>query len=248
MFTKSQKIFTVLLGIVLFVSSCNNQDPAPNNNGGSTALFNPNITYGSMTDQDGNDYKTVTIGTQTWMAENLRTTTYNDGTPITHAPGEATWAALIEGGYCVFQNKTDDAFISTYGFLYNFHAVNTGKLSPAGWHMPTNAEWNTLMNTLGGETVAGQKLRETGSMHWVNYASTVAGTNESGFTGLPGESRAASGIFPSGVGTNGHFWTATADVGTAGNAFSWDLHHGTAVATRYSEKMVRGFSVRLVKD
>jgi hypothetical protein len=101
------------------------------NNG--TIVFNPNITYGTMTDIDGNTYKTVTIGTQTWMAENLKVTKYNDGTAIPNVTDETAWSSLTTGAYCNYNN--DPSKVATYGRLYNWHAVNTGKLCPTGWHV-----------------------------------------------------------------------------------------------------------------
>ena len=237
----------MLLGIALWMSACNGGDPEPvNSNGKTTAVFNPNINYGTMTDQQGNVYKTVTIGTQTWMAENLRTTIYNDSTAIPHVPGNAEWSALTTGAYCVFQNNTDPNFIATYGNLYNFFAVSSGKLAPPGWHVSTDNDWNTLVNYLGGNLVAGKKMKEVGTTHWVSYS--IPATNESGFTGLPGSNRAASGTFPAGVGSNAEFWTSTPYTLSPGWAYSWYLNYGLDEASRISLSEERGFSVRLVKD
>jgi uncharacterized protein (TIGR02145 family) len=136
-------------------------------------IFNPNITYGTMTDIDGNVYKTVTIGTQIWMAENLKVTQYNDGTPISSNFGE----------YCSYDNN--DSYVNNYGRLYDRFAVMSSKLSPTGWHIPSNSEWTTLINYLGGESVAGCKLKESGRRHWINNVITNE-SNESGFTALPG--------------------------------------------------------------
>ena len=232
---------------ILLLGSCKKDDPTPADEEEvrTTAVFNPDVTYGTMTDQDGNDYKTITIGTQTWMAENLRTTTYNDGTPIPNVQGDAEWAALTSGAYSVFQNKTDESFIATYGFLYNFYAIDTGKLAPAGWHVPTDAEWSTLLNSVGGSATAGKKLKEAGTAHWVSYA--LEATNEFGFTALPGENRGANGLFTSGVGVNAEFWTATPYT-TPGWAYLWYLKSGNDEASRISLSVERGASVRLVKD
>ena len=152
----------------------------------SIILFNPDLAYGTVTDIDSNVYKTIEIGTQTWMAENLKVTTYNDGTPILLVADLLTWHNLTtEPAYCwYFFNESK--YKKVYGALYNWYAVNTGKLCPTGWHVPTDVEWVTLIDYLGVET-AESKLKETGITHWkYNDHNTIATTNESGFTALPG--------------------------------------------------------------
>ena len=151
-----------------------------NNTNNGDIVFNPNITYGSITDIDGNTYKTVTIGTQTWMAENLKVTKYNDGIAIPNVTDNTAWRELTTGALCDYGNTPSNS--ETYGKLYNWHAVNTGKLCPTGWHVPSDAEWTELTDYLGGTSVAGDKLKETGSTHWSNLRTGA--TNETGFTAL----------------------------------------------------------------
>jgi len=227
--------------------SCNKNKVEPNNSKGvSSAVFNPDITYGTMTDQEGNVYKTVTIGTQTWMAENLRTTLYNDSTPIPHVTVDSDWSTLTTGAFCNLHNTTDVNFIATYGRLYNWHAINTGKLAPTGWHVPTDAEWTTLVTFLGGSTVAGGELKEVGSTHWQSV--NVAATNSSGFTGLPGSQRNPTGTFRVSIGL-GQWWSSTPNTGSGLDvAFSRYLYYGYGDISTISEKKVNGFSVRLVMD
>lgn len=143
-------------------------------------------TTGTVTDIDGNVYHTITIGTQTWMVENLRTTKYNDGNDIPMISDCDTWSAMTTPAYCWYSN---DSIVNsvTYGALYNWYAVNTGKLCPAGWHVPTESDWNTLIAYLGGDEVAGGKLKETGIGHWLD--PNAGATNETGFTALPAGSR-----------------------------------------------------------
>jgi uncharacterized protein (TIGR02145 family) len=136
----------------------------------------------SLTDADGNVYQTVTIGAQVWMAENLRTTKYNDGTPIPNVSLAADWNALTTGAYSDYNN--DPANATDYGRIYNWYAINTGKLAPAGWHVPTAAEWATLVTTLGGEGTAGGPAKETGTAHW--NAPNTGATNTSGFSARGG--------------------------------------------------------------
>lgn len=239
----------LIMGIFLiFTSSCekgDDNDSSSNNptNGKTTAVFNPAVTYSTMTDQDGNVYKTVTIGTQTWMAENLRTTKYNDGTSITNFTSANGWWELTTGAYCNYNNTTSNDTIATYGRLYNWFAVNTSKLAPEGWHVPTDAEWTTLTTYLGGEIVAGGKLKETGTKHW-NSPNTGA-TNESGFTALPGGDRISSGAFY-GVGSTGRWWSATED-GTS-SAWLWIVNYDDSNLVCISLTKDGGFSVRCVKD
>jgi uncharacterized protein (TIGR02145 family) len=147
---------------------------------------NKTITFDfiACTDGDNNHYPVVKIGTQTWMVENLKTTKFNNGTEIPNEPTDA-WPDLTTPAYCWYDNDAA-ANKATYGALYNWYAVNTGMLCPAGWHVPSDAEWTTLINYLGGESVAGDKLKETGSVHWI-YENI--GTNEVGFTALPAGAR-----------------------------------------------------------
>jgi len=198
------KITVLFASVALILSACEkDEDLTPSNplNGKTTAIFNDNVSYGTMTDLDGNVYKTVTIGDQTWMAENLRTTTYNDGTAISYAADSAEWINLSTGGYCNYNNTTNEEAISTYGRLYNNAAVHSGKLAPTGWHVPTDEEWKTLITYLGDE--AGGKLKETGTTHW-NSPNTGA-TNETGFTALPGGSIGYDAEFGH-LGESGCWW------------------------------------------
>ncbi len=120
-------------------------------------------------DIDGNIYKTVQIGTQTWMAENLKTTRYNDGSPIILGnggpAGYTKWFDLQEGAYCWYDNDAK-TYKDAYGAIYNWHAVGTGKLCPTGWHVPTYSEWTTLITFLGGEEEAFNEKTEILMIYW----------------------------------------------------------------------------------
>jgi len=132
---------------------------------------------GTVTDFEGNSYKTVKIGTQWWMAENLKSTKYNDGSPITYV---TTFGSTP--GFCWYNND-ESSYKNVYGGLYNWYSINTGKLCPVGWHAPNNSEWTTLQQYLGGESIAGNKLKEAGTIHWLSDSNA---NNISGFTALPG--------------------------------------------------------------
>jgi uncharacterized protein (TIGR02145 family) len=199
--------------------------------------------YGTMTDQDGNTYKTITIGTQTWMAENLRTTKYNDGTTIPNLTDDDEWAGLSTGAYCNYNNTNNTDTIATYGRLYNWYAVNTGKLAPNGWHVPTDAEWTQLTTFLGGESIAGDKLKETGTSHWVN--PNTGATNETGFTALPGGARDGYGSFFL-FGYSGFCWSATDCDGTS--AWSREMSYDRSNVLMLTGVNEVGFSVRCVRN
>lgn len=198
------------------------------------------ISTGTVDDIDGNTYKTVTIGSQIWMAENLKTTRYNDGTEIPLIPDKTQWASLISPGLCWYGNDAS-AYRETYGALYNWYTANTSKLCPAGWHVPSDDEWTILAVYLGSNEVAGDKLKETGTTHWTNPDAGV--TNETGFTALPGGGR-IGGDF-SYIGVSGGWWSATPY--DAGNAYCVELDNMSGELLRGALAKNYGFSVRCVK-
>jgi uncharacterized protein (TIGR02145 family) len=162
-------------------------------------------------DIDGNVYNTETIGTQIWIAENLKTTKYNDGIAKPLVTEDAAWGALTTPGYCWY-NKDATTNKSTYGALYNWYTVNTNKLCPKGWHVSADAEWTILTSYLGGEGVAGGKLKETGTTHWEKPNNEA--TDQTGFITLPGGYRNNHGAFAN-SGFFGFWWSSTESVATA---------------------------------
>lgn len=196
----------------------------------------------TITDIDGNIYHTVSIGTQVWMVENLKTTRYNDGIVLPLVTNSTSWLNLTTPAYCWYNNDAS-AYKNTYGALYNWYAVNTGKLAPKGWHVPTDAEWTTLTTYLGGDTVAGGKLKEIDTTHW--QSPNTGATNETGFTALPGGFRDLGGKFYL-VGILGRWWCST----EGGTYYAWNRHidYGNiGVYRNYWEKGI-GYSVRCLKD
>ena len=152
-------------------------------------------TSGMISDIDGNEYETVKIGSQWWMAENLKTTRCNDGTLIPLVSNDSSWQNLLTPGYCWYNNDSI-AYADPYGALYNYYSVadtNSSNICPIDWHVPSSAEWTTLTGFLGGTFVAGGKMKETGTAHWAN--PNTGATNESGFTGLPGGIRVTTGSY-----------------------------------------------------
>ena len=197
---------------------------------------------GGITDADGNIYHAVTIGTQTWMVENLKTTRYNDGTPIPLDTNTNTWGYLTTGAYCWYNNDSASNK-NTYGALYNWYAVNTGKLAPTGWHVPSDSEWETLGNYLGGDSVAGGPLKESGTAHWLS--PNTGATNSSDFSALPGGEHHGNGVFYN-VGYDGFWWSSTAYSAT-GSWARYIICHFAGVYSWYVNN-ADGFSVRCVKD
>ena len=201
-------------------------------------------TISTLNDIDGNSYRTVTIGTQVWMAENLKTTRLNDGTSIPLVTSSTTWGTLLTPGYCLYNNN--EAFRSIYGVLYNWYTVNTGKLCPTGWHIPSNTEWTVLTDYLGGQSIAGGKLKETGTTHWTT--PNTAATDEVDFTALPGGARGGTGDFGS-MGNYGYWWTTNPHSVDPSYAWGFVLQYNLPDVIRADYYYKRdGFSVRCLKN
>jgi len=208
----------------------------------STGCSNDNNNITSVKDADGNTYHTVTIGTQVWMVENLKTTKYNDGTSIPLVTDNTAWSALTTPAYTWYNNDMSSNK-ATYGALYNWYVINTGKLAPTGWHVASDAEWNTLITYLGGASVAGGKLKEAGTAHW--SSPNTGGDNSSGFTALPGGSRYTNGLFYI-MWTYGFWWSSTESSST--EALHQYISNSSSTITDKAGTMSMGFSVRCVKD
>jgi len=194
----------------------------------------------TIVDIEGNIYSIIRIGDQLWMGENLKTTTYNDGALIPLEENDMVWNTFSTSAYCWFDNNKT-IYGATYGALYNWYSVNTNKLCPVGWHVPTDEEWNTLVDFLGGEDVAGGKLKESGYSHW--NSPNEGADNSSGFTGLPGGSR--SDLFHS-LGSGGRWWSSTQFDGTNSWALSVEYTYASTFLYNYSKN--HGYSVRCIRD
>ena len=223
-FRISSVVCPVLLGVILTFSSCEKDEDA------------------IMTDIDGNEYHTVKIGQQVWMAENLRTTHYRNGDIIPGVEDAAAWDELVSGGYCDFDNDPSNA--ATFGHLYNWYAVNdTRNLCPPGWHVPTDDEWSVLVEFLGGEEVAGGKLKGTDTTFW--HGPNTGATHETGFSGLPGGCRRHDGPFHYWT-YYGFWWTATEEAPEL--VLYRSLVFDTPAIFRNHYGKDYGLSVRCVKD
>jgi len=197
---------------------------------------------GTLTDIDGNVYSTVQIGDQEWMAENLKTTTYNEGTTIDLVTNHTAWKNYTTGAYCWYDND-QAAYANIYGALYNWYAVNTSDLCPDGWHVPTDEEWTELTDYLGGAEIAGGKMKAAGTTYW--SSPNEGATNLSGFSALPGGTRNYDLNF-SGLNTSAHFWSST----EAGFDLVWyrGLYYDDVDVNRFDYQKDQGFSVRCVSD
>jgi len=203
----------------------------------------------TVVDVDGNVYHTVTIGSQTWLLENLKASHYRNGDPIPTGLSDAQWHSTTIGGYSVYNN--DPANNNTYGKLYNWYAVKDSRnIAPVGWHVPSEAEWNSLINYLGGTTGAGGKLKAVSNL-WTN--PNTGATNSSGFTALPAGWR-QDGNWPGstvgygGMGSAAEFWTISENTNPLGTGWDFVLYNNSVnIYEAYDYKGV-GFPVRCIKD
>lgn len=221
----------LLLGfLAVFINSCKKDEDTPQ------------IESTTVTDRDNNVYHTVKIGSYVWMVENLRVTHYNDGSPILNLGDDAAWQNDATGAYCWYDNDAALAVNNPYGGLYNWYAVNSGKLCPAGWHVPTMQEWDNLTSYTGGE-IAGEQLKETGTDHW-NLPNTGA-TNSSGFTAVAGGYRLSNGEFRE-LKNFGCWWSSNEEV--SGKVYMYYLSYNSDMMNGGPAAKGAGLSVRCVKD
>jgi uncharacterized protein (TIGR02145 family) len=185
---------------------------------------------------------TIVIGTQQWMRENLDVLTYRNGDIIPQVTDPTAWAALTTGAWCYYNNDPENGAI--YGKLYNWYAVNDPRgLAPAGWHVPTEAEWTTLSTTLGGAQVAGSKMKAAGTSRWVT--PNTAADNSSGFTGLPSGGRNYDGTYFD-LGYSGSYWSSNEDQAKLG--WSRMLSFRFRSMARSHVYKANGLSVRCLRD
>jgi uncharacterized protein (TIGR02145 family) len=202
----------------------------------------------TVTDIDGNVYNTVTIGSQVWLKENLKVTHYNNGDSIPNITDNTAWASLNTPAYCWYNNDYD-TYGTVYGALYNWFTTDSASngnknLCPLGWHIPTSTEWTTLTTYLGGESVAGGKMKEAGTAHW--SAPNTGATNESDFTALPGGYRGyVNGSFNY-IGIFGHWWSNT----QYDTSLAWGrgLFYLDAPVNNSTSVKKNGFCIRCMKD
>jgi len=196
----------------------------------------------TVMDADSNVYATITIGDQIWLAENLKTTKFNDGKKIPLVVDDEVWKSLTRPAYCWYNNDKRNKEI--YGALYNWYAVDSKKLCPKGWHVPTKLEWSSMLATVGDENYSGPKLKEKGNDHWKNLFDNA--TDEFDFTALPGGMRMRSGAFPAFGDSYAIWWSATGF--DEMDAWCRGLEDSSIRIFGGHDSKKNGFSVRCVKD
>lgn len=235
---------------IFITSSCKKDDNDNDNEGINNSQkewLNQNLDYGTVTDQDGNSYATIQIGNQTWMAENLRTSTYCNGDTIPNVTDNLAWENLTNGAWSHYDNNSQ--YEIPYGKLYNWYAVDDSRnICPCGWHVPSHEEWKVLTDSLG-ESVAGGKMKSTGTQFW--ESPNTDATNESGFSGLPGGFRNIRGSFHN-VGESSFWWSSESSLWRPPTTYGleWFLsmyNLSGSVSDSYSNKK-KGLSVRCIKD
>lgn len=232
--TKNRIYQLVAIGFILIFVSCSKKD---NRN--------------AVTDIDGNVYKTVVIGKYEWMAENLKTTTYNNGTKIPNVTVNRIWLSLASGAYSKYNNSKSS--VDTFGLLYNWYAVNTGKLCPCGWHVPSDEEWKYLEGFVDTKYGVGNPVWNDSGLRGYDaglrlkaisgWRIGLKGTDSFGFSALPGGEYLRR--FHS-RGTNGFWWSSTEN--NASTAWFRDIIYSFGSVSRNSHPKNIGFSVRCVRD
>jgi len=180
-----QIIFILASAVMISFTACNDDPVLPENplNGRTTAVFNPQKSYGQVIDIDGNSYKTIQIGDQIWMAENLRVTKYSNGDALPNVKDNTEWGIQTDGAYCNYNNTENLDTIATYGRLYNWYAAaDPRNIAPKGWRVATVQDYVTLFDYIGGTENTAHKLKESGTLHWNEPNDS---DNRTGFIALP---------------------------------------------------------------
>ena len=220
---ETARIYLIINILLLILSGCQKGDSP--------------VQFGSVTDADGNIYKTVVIGSQTWMAENLKVNHYRNGDSIDYLTGDSQWSASYHGAYCWYEND-ESQYKDLYGALYNYRAVlDIRGISPEGWRIATQSDWNKLSSVIGGNKIAGGRLKEIGTAHW--YDPNVGATDEFKFNCLPGGQRSYGGPFEY-VRQSGMFWTTT-------QAYFFLMSFETDALITNQIEQNSGLSVRCIK-
>jgi uncharacterized protein (TIGR02145 family) len=242
----------IVVSISLFCTliSCKKDNATtPNNGSNTTDTVKNNVTVGkqgpTISDVEGNSYKTVYVGAQHWMAENLKAGRYNNGNLISKLTDNEQWRTSENGAWCNYKN--DEFFEQKYGKLYNWYVVsksmNGDNVCPTGWHIPNDSDWKQLSTYLGGEDKAGGAMKEVGFSSW-GTPNTKA-TNISLFTALPGGNRSEYGEYNN-VGKKGFWWSST-ELGSVG-ANRFVISYDTESLNYENNSKKDGYSIRCIQD
>jgi uncharacterized protein (TIGR02145 family) len=241
-----KKIILIITITTCILMSCKKTNTTPTNKETTQISL---AKYGAgVIDIDGNKYKTVIIGTQEWMGENLNVSKYNDGETIPNAIDSLIWAKIESGAWCNYNNN--DSLGVIYGKLYTWYAVDTKKVCPVGWHVPSDLEWTKLTDYLGGDSVAGGKLKEIGNIHW--KPKNIGATNSSLFKALPGGYR--DNEYFHDISKFGFWWSSTDIInppGTKGGNQYWFRFISSeyiGIAKENETEPSYGKSIRCLKD
>lgn len=235
-----QVIILIISYIIIASQSCENFLSAPED----TKQF-PDYSgqIDTIFDMDGNAYRTVGIGSQIWMGENLRTEKLNDGTLIQEVVSDSIWDFNPQPAFCWYNN--DSIYNKNiYGALYNYYSVNSGLLCPVGWHVPRDSEWAILARYLGGPEKAGGKLKDYYSSYWKDPNNCYL--NDFNFLALPGGNRSSYlGRFRN-LGYEGQWWTSSTKNDFI--AYSRIIYYNNTNIVRHESGNGNGYSVRCIKD
>lgn len=206
---------------------------------GATNIHNNLLSYGMMSDQDGNLYKTIKIGTQTWMAENLKVSRYQNGDIISEVKDPQQWRSLTTGATCWYNNDSVSNSCP-YGRLYNYYVViDSRKVCPTGWRIPNNSDWSLLINTLGGTSLAGGEMKSTGSLVWAS--PNTGASNNSGFSAVAGGLRRWDGVSFDHLRGFALIWSASLNT-------YYDISSTTTAIRPFSTEPGNGLSIRCIKE
>jgi uncharacterized protein (TIGR02145 family) len=227
--------YGIISFLIIYTISCEDNSP--------TLINDFTGQVDTIYDIEGNKYKTIGIGSQIWMAQNLKSIRLSDGTIIPTVIEDSLWARITTPGLCWYNNDSSK-YQNIYGPLYNFYTVNTGLLCPVGWHVPTRADWDILSSFLGGDNIAGGKLKQSDGSHWKEPNPCIV--SDFRFVALPGGCRRNfNGVFVD-LGYTGNWWTSTSD-----NVYyseSKSMFHDNMLLNRFISDKRKGFSVRCIKN
>jgi len=241
-----KKIKTYLLSLLISFTylGCNKDK----NDTLEETLLNKDLHYGEVSDLDGNIYATIKIGNQNWMAENLRTSHYANGDLIPNVPESNEWINLTSGAWVHYENNPE--LNALHGKLYNWHAIQNAKgICPKGWHVPSNEEWNTLLNYLGGKEIAGGKLKSkllnAWAFHFNGQSTESEPNNESGFSSVASGSRSVDGMFGL-MSFRATYWSSNEY--SASDAYTREIFWNGDAAGSFNEYKKNGYSCRCVQN